>query len=109
MGLAAQNLNLVSHVFSRRNHKSRAKDRKWNSQRSHITFRAVKVLAENGLVEDGGRKRMLGQLFSHLEAEINRVSNTKQTLLEKIEAKVKELIVSGWSQQFGFCIRMHQG
>ena len=79
----------------RRNHKSRAKERKWNSQRSHITFRAVKVLAENGLVEDGGRKRMLAQLFSHLELEISKVVNTKQTLLDQMEAKVKDLVAVG--------------
>ena len=38
---------------------------------------------------------MLAQLFSHLELEISKVVNTKQTLLDQMEAKVKDLVAVG--------------
>jgi hypothetical protein len=54
-------------------------------------------LAENGLVEESGRKRMLAQLFSHLESEVQRVVDVKNALLEQMEAKVRELLTNGES------------
>jgi hypothetical protein len=38
---------------------------------------------------------MLVQLFAHLEAEITKVASTRQTLLEQMESKVKDLLTSG--------------
>ena len=38
---------------------------------------------------------MLVQLFAHLEGEIGRVTNMKQTLLDQMEAKVRELLAQG--------------
>ncbi len=41
------------------------------------------------------RKRALVQLFAHLETEIGRVGNMKQTLLDQMEVKVKKLLTHG--------------
>ena len=58
--------------------------RKTKTQQSHITLKAVKVLAEGGIVEDEARKKVVVPLFQvkdlklltfHIRVQIGDISN----------------------------------
>ena len=55
------------------------------THQSHITFKAIRVLAEHGLVKDVCRKKALLALFEHLQTEIDRVFQCRKEIIEKIQ------------------------
>ena len=55
------------------------------THQSHITFRAIRVLTEHGLVTESSRKKSLLALFSHLQNEIDRVFQCRKNIIEKIQ------------------------
>lgn len=60
--------------------------RKGTSMRqSHISLRAVKVLAQSDLVENDARKRALIALFEHVQGEIDRVHARRDQLVGRIK------------------------
>ena len=55
------------------------------THQSHITFKAIRVLTEHGLVTDASRKKALLALFEHLQSEIDRVFQCRKDIIEKIQ------------------------
>ena len=55
------------------------------THQSHITFRAIRVLTEHGLVKDASRKKSLLALFEHLQNEIERVFQCRKDIIERIQ------------------------
>ena len=55
------------------------------THQSHITFRAIRVLTEHGLVTEASRKKSLLALFSHLQNEIDRVFQCRKNIIERIQ------------------------
>ena len=55
------------------------------THQSHITFKAIRVLTEHGLVTDASRKKSLVALFGHLQNEIDRVFQCRKNIIEKIQ------------------------
>ena len=55
------------------------------THQSHITFKAIRVLSEHGLVTDSSRKKSLLALFGHLQNEIDRVLQCRKNIIERIQ------------------------
>ena len=55
------------------------------THQSHITFRAIRVLTEHGLVKDTSRRKSLLALFEHLQNEIERVFQCRKDIIERIQ------------------------
>ena len=55
------------------------------THQSHITFKAIKVLTEHGLVKDASRKKALVAVFEHLQNEIEKVFQCRKEVIEKIQ------------------------
>ena len=58
------------------------------THQSHITFKAIRVLTEHGLVKDVTRKNALVELFKHLQNEINKVFQCRKEIIEQIQASM---------------------
>ena len=58
------------------------------THQSHITFKAIRVLTEHGLVTDVTRKNALVALFKHLQNEIDRVFQCRKDIIEQIQASM---------------------
>ena len=58
------------------------------THQSHITFKAIRVLTENGLVTDVKRKNALVALFEHLQNEIDKVFDLRKDVIEQIQSSM---------------------
>ena len=69
------------------------------THQSHITFKAIRVLTEHGLVADSSRKKSLLALFGHLQNEIDRVFQCRKNIIEKIQ-ECMNVSHSGYASSF---------
>ena len=69
------------------------------THQSHITFKAIRVLTEHGLVTDSSRKKSLLALFGHLQNEIDRVFQCRKNIIERIQ-ECMNVSHSGYASSF---------
>ena len=69
------------------------------THQSHITFKAIRVLTEHGLVTDSSRKKSLLALFGHLQNEIDRVFQCRKSIIERIQ-ECMNVSHSGYASSF---------
>ena len=75
--------------------KPRKGERKSPSHESHITFKAVKVLAESELVEDEARRKVILPMFQHLEEEISKIYKVRKDLIEVMQTTFSTCQIDG--------------
>ena len=65
----------------------------WKSQRSAITYDALKALVHSEIVPEGQRKDRLIAILEHLDTDMMGITRAREDLVNKIQAKVDENVM----------------
>ena len=65
----------------------------WKSQRSAITYDALKALVHSEIVPEGQRKDRLIAILEHLDTDMMGITRAREDLVSKIQAKVDENVM----------------